>query len=273
MRILVMALLSFLCLASPSSAHTVFPYYGDTGTTGSVDECQPGQYFVGVVGATGLWTDQITVVCGQLTPDNSITGSKTIASRGGSGGNFKSVLRGKDEVITQMWVNRTEHYQVSFTQFTCSNVKTGATHNISFGGTERSAGGVPGATMTCPAGELGTGMTIRWGKYVNGLGLVCNGYKPPAPTPVVTAPPATSPSPTQTPPAQTPQAFAKVLLDVDVYNTPCGADNAKKTGTILKAGTSNVKVLLKKAPWFQVQWPSGSGCVYSGPGWVSLQVP
>jgi len=105
---------------------------------------------------------------------------------------------------------------------------------------------------------------------VNGLGLICNRYTAPKPTPVVATPPKTTPGGNTTPAP----SFIKVLQDVDVYNPPpCGADSAKKTGNILRTGTSNVKLIANKNPWFQVEWPGGSGCVYSGPGYISLQLP
>ena len=274
MRIPLLAILTFLSLAIPASARTQFPFYGAKGSAGAVDECLPGSYFIGLVGLVGGWTDQITVVCGQLQPDGSISGSKSLPSRGGTGGGFKSVLCGKDEAITWLSPSRTPNYEISWTDFVCTNIKTGTWHKLVFGGAHPVPGVGVGGIFECPSGELGTGMEIRYGKYVNGLGLICNAYTAPVRTPVVTTPkPTPTPTPAPTPaPAPTP-TFVKVTKDGDVYTPPCGGDLTKKTGVILRAGTSNVKLVLNKNPWFQLQWPSGSGCLYSGPGYVSLQLP
>jgi outer membrane protein OmpA-like peptidoglycan-associated protein len=63
-----------------------------------------------------------------------------------------------------------------------------------------------------------------------------------------------------------------VLLPVDVYIAPGGSD-PEKTGTFLAAGTQGVTLIENKDPWFHVKWPAGEGWVYSGEGYVSLQLP
>jgi hypothetical protein len=168
----IVALLVCLIIAPVASARTAFPVYGAKGDAGAIDECPAGQYFVGVAGNVGAWIDQITVYCAPRRPDGSIGGAKSIASRGGSGGGYKPAMCDKNEVIIRINVSRTGDYQTRGIDFTCKNVLTNATHVVYFGGNSRTDGDP--RNMACGATEAATGMEIRWGKYVNGLGLICN---------------------------------------------------------------------------------------------------
>jgi hypothetical protein len=72
--------------------------------------------------------------------------------------------------------------------------------------------------------------------------------------------------------------FVTVLLDVDVYTKPGGADEDRKkdangNNVTLTAGTQSVTLLEKQAPYFHVKWPGQDGWVYSGAGYVSLKLP
>jgi hypothetical protein len=168
----VVSLLVCAIFAPIASARTAFPVYGANGDRSNIDECPAGQYFVGVVGNVGAWIDQITVYCAPRNPDGSIGRAKSVASRGGSGGGYTKQMCDKDEVITRIHVSRTGDYQTRGLDFTCKNVRTNATHVLYFGGNSRTDG--DGREMACGPTEAATGMEIRWGKYVNGLGLICN---------------------------------------------------------------------------------------------------
>ena len=81
-----LVLLACASIAAPAVARTFRDPYGSSGTDHASDECTPGKYFVGVVGATGAWIDQIAVLCAELKSDGTFGPAKTIASRGGTGG-------------------------------------------------------------------------------------------------------------------------------------------------------------------------------------------
>jgi hypothetical protein len=252
----------------PASARTVFDYYGDKGAMGVSDECPAGSYFVGVVGATGEWIDQITVVCGTIQPDGSIKGSKTIASRGGGGGTFKSVLCGTNEAVTGFQAFRTKNYEIAAVTIWCTNLQTFVSHSLDFSGDHYQ---YFGPEQNCKTGELGAGLVIRYGKYVNGLGLICGDYHP-----VATA---VNPPPVTTPPVITPPALkiVTVVQDVEVYSKP-GHKDADDTGVTLFKGTPEVQLEESQPPDFHVKWPAGAhpageGWVYSAPApdFTSLQ--
>jgi hypothetical protein len=61
----------------------------------------------------------------------------------------------------------------------------------------------------------------------------------------------------------------KVVKDVDVFKNDC--DNGP-TGVVLRTDTPGVTLVENKDPCFQVKWPAGQGWVYSGEGWVSLEL-
>lgn len=250
MHRLFIALLLILGFTTAASAQrAVFNYYGSQGDAGATDECMaPNAVFIGVVGNTGAWLDQITVVCGKLLSDRSVSGSVSLPSRGGAGGAFKSTLCGRDEVITSISPARSKSYQIDKLRITCTNLKRNSVRFLSFDGADWYYGR---STQSCAAGSVATGMTIRYGQHVNGLGLICNGIAAVA----IAAP-----------------SFVTVLLDVDVYKKPSG-NKADKLPDPLRAGTPSVKLLENRAPWFRVQWSGNVGWVYSGDGYVSLLLP
>jgi hypothetical protein len=73
----------------------------------------------------------------------------------------------------------------------CRSVKTGATRNL-FVNAAYPAGSVlrhyPDASQGCPDNTVGVGLNVRFGRYVNAVGLICDTYV--APPPVVAQAPA-----------------------------------------------------------------------------------
>jgi len=185
--LLLAAVLASVNWPSVASARTEFQIYGAQGDKGDKDECPAGSYMVGFVGGVGNWIDQIGVVCGKLQSNGSVTGANAISSRGGSGGTLLQKFCGPDEVIDEIHPVRNDNYQIAFIQMNCRNLRTSARTSISFGGARP---GRTGDTQKCKAGELATGLHIRYGKHVNGLGLICGDYRPVA----AQAPPPPSPN-------------------------------------------------------------------------------
>jgi hypothetical protein len=139
------------------------------------DECPAGQYLVGLVGNAGLWLDQITVVCASLNPDMKWSSARTLPSRGGSGGHFTPAYCKDYEIVTAITIERTKNYQIAYVNLTCSAVTAlTKTTQVIFGGTGNYAGST---NQNCVAGEAATGLTISYGSYVTGVGLICGAYK------------------------------------------------------------------------------------------------
>ena len=301
---LLIASLGCTLVISEVTARTFRDPYGGSGTDHASDECTPGKYFVGVVGATGAWIDQIAVLCAEAKSDGTFGPAKTIASRGGTGGALHpAVLCPRNQVITQIRVWPTEDRQVASLDLACvgGNVPT---TELQFGGTDpHPNGGHKWDTQNCLKGEAATGLNINYGRHVNGIGIICDTFKiipggeaasaganPPQSCPegqilhqgkceVVGVLPGTT---TGTGGGFIPMIpeplFVTVLLDVDAYTKPGGADEDRKkdangNNVTLTTGTQSVTVLEKKAPWFHVKWPGQDGWVYSGSGYVSLKLP
>src|SRR4051812_16838294 len=123
---LVIALLVCLGLVSTASAKKdVFQYYGAHGDAGAQDECtKPNAVFVGVVGRQGAWIDQISVVCGMLSPEGWVSGQTSLTSRGGEGGGpAPNALCSPDELVTRIVPYRTKGYQIAAVSITCTNFR------------------------------------------------------------------------------------------------------------------------------------------------------
>ena len=114
-------------------AATTFTIYGDRGDTGAHDECPAGQYLVGVIGNTGDWIDQITVICAKPGPDLTFSGRRSIASRGGGTGAYTEAYCNADEAVSGVWLARNKGYEIVFVEMTCLSIKTGVIHTLSYG--------------------------------------------------------------------------------------------------------------------------------------------
>ena len=158
--------------ASQASARTVHGTYGGTGDASVVDECSPRRYLVGVKVRVGAWMDQIQIIC-QLRGRFLSTSSPT-PPRGGTGGGPVIV-----QCPTGTWVVGahwyiTEGRQILSLELTCANLVRGSERIVRVSGSGRSPGYNYSRANSCPLAEAGTGFTIRFGRHVNALGLVCD---------------------------------------------------------------------------------------------------
>jgi hypothetical protein len=276
----VLIVLACASIADPASARTFRDPYGGRGDASASDECGPGKYFVGVVGRTGAWVDQIAVLCAELQPNGLYKGAKSIAARGGGGGAFHpAVVCPYNQVITKIDVGINADREVTSLEMWCVGPGP-ATHLIFgtiFGPRENLEKWQPQA---CIAGEAGKGLNINYGKYVNGIGIICDALTIPAaaPPPPPPPPPTDMPPPPPVTPPPPAEQFVDVLKDADVYTKPGGNDQDRKkdangNDVTLFAGTQGVTLIERRTPWFHLNWPGQDGWVYSGSGWVSLKLP
>jgi hypothetical protein len=147
----------------------------------------------------GNWYDQIGVVCAQVQPNLTLTNKQFPRMHGGTGGGGPTEYScNDDEIVAAMnplYVednNRKDQLgEVAGLTLGCRSVKTGATRNL-FVNAAYPAGSVlrhyPDASQGCPNNMVGVGLNVRFGRYVNAVGLICDTYV--APPPVVAQAPA-----------------------------------------------------------------------------------
>lgn len=168
--------------AAPSHARHDLPVLGGPGDAAARAQCPPGHRLAGFAGRSGLWIDQIQMVCAKPDGRPVATGARY----GGTGGAAKDGIcpRNWDMTNRTVFLNMTtRNRQVAAINFECRSRATGETMNMSFGNPSylaRCPGiGVgdcsydPATSQSCPADEVPLGFNVRYGKHVNAIGLIC----------------------------------------------------------------------------------------------------
>jgi hypothetical protein len=170
--LVVFALLLTAIHSGPASARTVHGTYGGNGDASVVDECPARQFLVGVHVRVGAWMDQIQIIC-QRRGTFLSTSSPTPPRGGNGGGPATARCPNGTWVVGAHWYI-TSGRQVLSVELTCANLVRGSERIVSVSGSGRSAGYNYSRVNNCPLSEAGTGFTIRFGRHVNALGLVCD---------------------------------------------------------------------------------------------------
>jgi hypothetical protein len=171
---------SLVLATSPALARTVLMVAGSNGDAGAVAECPSGQSLVGFSGRTGLWIDAIQMVC-------AAPGAQPVAlgpRYGGPGGGRVDSFCPHGWQLSAATLNMTtRNRQVAAINYSCRSIQTGESAGYSFGNPSYRArcpgigvGDCRADTNTyqsCPSDELPIGFTVRYGKDVNGFGLIC----------------------------------------------------------------------------------------------------
>lgn len=197
----------FTMVASAVSAQaTVFPPEGGKGDRAEEVRCPSGHVLVGFQGRTGSWIDQISLMCAPLVIPGFTTKDALVLPppKGGNGGSPASRYCERDAAIRGITIRVLEEFAfkpfgqsvsrptyVRDIQFSCSRPRDGsATVGGGFGGNwddsyyNPNKGNLILASpklQACPGNEYASGITIRHGKYVNAVGLICAVLAPSAP--------------------------------------------------------------------------------------------
>jgi hypothetical protein len=181
-------------LLSIEPAHaTVFPAMGGRGDRAEEYLCPTGEVLIGFRGRTGSWIDQIGLLCAAPGADYSIGPSNALPPRGGNGGSPTEQYCAPDSAIRRIEtrfmagtvggiksMDRAK-YVLSIT-FECLRPIDGsdAGGNV-FGGTGFGSDLWPVGPVEngCENDEYATGLNIRYGKYVNAAGLICDPFRAP----------------------------------------------------------------------------------------------
>ncbi len=168
----------------PSHA-TVFPAPGGSGDRAEEYRCPAGYALSGFHGRSGLWIDQIGLICSELLPDFRLGRLMRLQVKGGIGGSPVEQYCERDSAIRSITVRLYGRPRTVYSiQFSCFRPRDGA----------QTAGGIvtgdPNYTdrvfnaeppNQCPGNEYATGLSIRYGGHVNAVGLICAVLAPAAP--------------------------------------------------------------------------------------------
>lgn len=193
---LAFALTSIACaMVAPPTYGAIFPAQGGAGDHAEQYRCPAGQVLVGLSGRTGLWIDQVALMCAAPLPDYSLGKRNTLAPRGGNGGAVNEQYCAQDAAIRRIdarFLAGTQgglktmaeaKYVLSIT-FECDRSRDGSfAGSVAFGGTGLNSGlyVVGPLTNACQGSEYATGLNIRYGRHLNAVGLLCGAFPSPPP--------------------------------------------------------------------------------------------
>ena len=197
MRLGIIAFLVAMMLPNMALAQTENRYdpYGSRGDAGTDLRCSPGSFVVGFAGFSGTNIDRIQLVCAKIGADGfALPSTETSALIGGPGGGPNSSACSPDTFLLaiNVWLVTTKN-QVYFIMGDCTRTRNGVASALNFGAPWKPGGlfsPYPTREYKCPVGMAITGLTLRYGKHINGAGAICGTIvRQPAP-PVVVTPPA-----------------------------------------------------------------------------------
>jgi hypothetical protein len=189
-----LASIAVAMLTVSAQAEKVFAAYGGKGDRAEQIRCPDGYFLTGLHGKTGLWIDQVGLICHRFKgkPANRYGESRFVTPRGGNGGAWNPRSCDKDLAINSIEgsviVDGSTLKYVRDIRFSCSRPPDGATANeVTFGGTytpqstSSPMATIPGITMAlgphhCRGDQYATGLNLRYGQHVNAVGLICNTF-------------------------------------------------------------------------------------------------
>lgn len=191
----------FALLLAPllARADIALPVWGSSGSNSYSDRCPGGFYLVGINVGMGAWYDQIGLVCAQVQPNLTFTNKQFPRLHGGNGGGAPvDYSCNDDEIVTALVPRYVENEntkdqlgEIAALTLGCKSLKSGAQRNL-FVNAAYPAGSIlghyPESTQRCPDNTVAVGLNLRFGRYVNAVGLICDTYVPPPPV-VAQAPP------------------------------------------------------------------------------------
>ena len=179
----VVLIVAPLLAMQQAEAGRVWPVFGANGDVGATPQCGPGKVLVGFSGRAGLWIDQIGIVCADLQ-SNNMPGRHLPVSEffGGDGGGPTSGSCPPNTRISDAQIYVTADFKkVHSIVLDCIDAN-GKITETGFGSRSNDAAsshtGASGIKrQLCPQEQF-TGITVRYGKHVNGVGFICNAVNP-----------------------------------------------------------------------------------------------
>ena len=196
-----------------------FPTIGGNGGGEDRERCEQGKYLMGVKIRSGSWVDRITIICAEIVDDrthrNETFGKKNF---GGNGGGEKDLRCKPGERINFIGVVPTDRGArlVRQIDFLCVTLEGNRGLKFEAG---NSSGRFPdnNNTQTCPNGEAAVGLHVRWGAYLDAIGLICDKFVAKTKS-TTTTPPSPPKVTTVTPPAPvTSKTLGQQIVDYATF--------------------------------------------------------
>lgn len=182
----------------PASAKTILPAVGGPGDIQNAVVCPRGEYIVGFRGRIGDWIDRLGPICAPLLASGMMgKHDMKLPNQGGTGGSPIEVSCPSAGLVRQLLFYLTsDQRMVKTIMWHCYDPKTGQElpsnppdRVWSFVGNGGST--APQIKHSCKEGDAATGLQMNWGKYVNGIGLICDQVLIPVVKPPKQSPPQT----------------------------------------------------------------------------------
>jgi hypothetical protein len=171
---------ALLPMAAHAQTENRYDPYGSRGDAGTDLRCDPASYVVGMAGASGSNIDRIQLVCARLGPDGfALPATESSAVIGGPGGGATSDACSAGTYVNKVnvWLT-TSKDQVYFVVGYCTPRRGGGPSLLHFGAPWQPADGLfnpyPTREYSCPPNMAVTGLTLRYGKHVNAVGVICS---------------------------------------------------------------------------------------------------
>ncbi len=186
---LVWVMIAIALAFAPGVAHAkIFPVFGSPGDRGEIVMCPDGSLLTGFHGSRGRYGfSQLGIICSEVLPGYALGNRVNLPARGGDMFEVIDAYCDRDAGIRALNIYIRARI-VSGVRFACVKPRDGSPAE-----TENLTGGDPTyaadqwTEQKCPDNEYATGVSIRYGRDVNALGLVC-GQVPAAAAPAAPAP-------------------------------------------------------------------------------------
>ena len=160
---------------APFTAHAkIFPVFGSPGDRGEIVLCPDGSLLTGFHGSRGGYGfGQLGIICSEVLPGYALGNRANLPARGGKNFEVIDAYCDRDAGIRVLNIYIYARI-VSGVRFSCVKPRDGSPAE-----TEYLTGGDPTLAaqewteQSCPDNEYATGVSIRYGRDVNALGLVC----------------------------------------------------------------------------------------------------
>jgi hypothetical protein len=156
------------------------PIWGGSGGTSSYNlDCGSSGVMVGIYGKTGLWIDQLGIICRAVKADGTLGSSFTRGPSGGSGGTSGTAQCESGKVVGHFYVHAGSY--INMASVGCypwlPNTRRPDYSKNYYGQAIGSTNYLLSEASTrCPVEKVGKALRGKYGIYIDSLQFVCDAY-------------------------------------------------------------------------------------------------